>query len=147
VFVVAALLALLPNSAPAQLSRQQPVAASNPTHFIVFNKPGPQWEKRGEFVDHARQHRDLYERMAGEGSIIAGGALAGDPLLAMSVFRTDVDRARIRAALEADPLVQAGVTALEYQEWCVDLGRLNNVRPRIAFRGLTERELHEAKMP
>ena len=69
---------------------------------------------------------EQYADLAGvdEGRLIAGGRMNGDPVIGQSVFAADVDRAAIRAMLEADPSVKAGITAIEFREWEMQMGGL-----------------------
>lgn len=105
-----------------------PLAAqSNESYLVVLNRPGPAWERVSEYAAESRQHFEIYKRLADAGLIIAGGKLVGgpgDPLLGISIFRSDVDRESIRHTLSDDPLLKAGVTALEYREWTVQMGSI-----------------------
>lgn len=111
----------------ALLAATPAIGQSVGTHFVVFNKAGPAW---GRFSDHAaasREHFQIYKQLADKGDIVAGGRLDGapdDPVLGISIFRADVDRKAIRAILENDPLLKAGVTALEYREWTIQMGAI-----------------------
>ena len=119
-FIALALLAAAPVAA------QTPAPAANPTHFVVFNRPGPNFDKARDpaMREPIMAHYRLYRGMADDGRIIAGGRMAGDPVIGLSVFRADVDRAAIRAMLEADPSVKAGITAIEFREWEMQMGAI-----------------------
>jgi hypothetical protein len=105
------------------------VAQQPATHFVVFNKPGANWERRSQLGDEAREHYSIYKRLADSGDIIVGGRMDGsadEPAIGMSVFRLGVDRQRVRQVLEQDALVRAGVTALEFREWSIQMGALQS---------------------
>jgi len=105
------------------------LAQESKTHLVVINKAGPAWDRFAEYAAESRRHFDLYKTLADQGLIIAGGRLDGatpDDVLGISIFRKDVDRTAIRAKLENDPLLKAGVTALEYREWTVQMGEMRS---------------------
>ena len=110
--------------AAAPAAAQMAAPAANPTHFVVFNRPGPNFDKARDpaMRETIMAHYRLYRGMADDGRIIAGGRMAGEPVIGLSVFRADVDRAAIKAMLEADPSVKAGITAIEFREWEMQMG-------------------------
>ena len=116
-------LALL---AAAPAVAQTPAPAANPTHFVVFNRPGPNFDKARDpaMRETIMAHYRLYRGMVDDGRIIASGRMAGDPVIGLSVFRSDVDRVAIKAMLEADPSVKAGITAVEFREWEMQMGAI-----------------------
>jgi hypothetical protein len=118
--VMLALLAATPAIA------QTPVPAAKATHLVVFNRPGPNFAKAQDpaMRETILAHYRLYRRLADDGRLIAGGRMHGDPVLGLSVFAADVDRAAIRAMLEADPGVKAGITVIEFREWEMQMGGL-----------------------
>ena len=118
--IALALLAAVPAVA------QTPAPAAKPTHFVVFNRPGPNFAKAQDpaMRETILAHYRLYRGLADDGRLIAGGRMNGDPVLGLSVFAADVDRAAIRAMLEADPGVKAGITAIEFREWEMQMGGL-----------------------
>lgn len=69
-------------------------------------------------------HFRLYRGMADDGRIIASGRMDGDPVIGLTVFAADIDRAAIKAMLEADPSVKAGITAVEFREWQMQMGAI-----------------------
>jgi YCII-related domain len=120
------LLIALAVFAAAPAAAQTSTPAANPTHFVVFNRPGPNFDKARDpaMRETIMAHYRLYRGMADDGRIIAGGRMAGDPMIGLSVFRADVDRAAIKAILEADPSVKAGITAVEFREWEMQMGAI-----------------------
>lgn len=120
--IALALLAAVPAVAQAPAAR--------PTHLVVFNRPGPNFAKAQDpaMRETILAHHRLYRGLADDGRLIAGGRMNGDPVLGLSVFAADVDRTAIRAMLEADPGVKAGITAIEFREWEMQMGGL--ARPR-----------------
>lgn len=117
-------LALL---AAAPVAAQTSVPAANPTHFVVFNRQGPNFAKAQAdptMRETLLAHRRLYLDLADDGRLIAGGRMDGNPVLGISVFRSDVDRAAIKAMLEADPAVKAGIVAVEFREWQMQMGAI-----------------------
>jgi hypothetical protein len=107
-----------------------PALAGEPeTHLVVINKAGPAWDQFAEYAAESRRHFDIYKTLADQGLILVGGRLDGatpDDVLGISIFRKDVDRPTIKAKLENDPLFKAGVTALEYREWTVQMGEMRS---------------------
>jgi hypothetical protein len=118
------LIALALFAAAPAVAQTPPPKPANPTHFVVFNRPGPNFAKAQDpaMRETIMAHYRLYRGMADDGRIIAGGRMAGDPVIGLSVFAADVDRAAIRAMLEADPSVKAGITAIEFREWEMQMG-------------------------
>ena len=115
-------------SAPAFAQQQQQTAQKPPeTHLIVFNRLGPNFSKMAELQKEAIAHRDLYVGLAKEGKIIAGGAMVGQPVLGLSLFASNVDRDEMRALLENDPAVKAGLVEIEFREWQLQMGSLEKV--------------------
>jgi|GEM_PF-1705216 len=118
--LIALLVGLLVAAAPA-------AAQERPTHLVVLNRAGPAWERVAEHAAAAREHFAIYKRLADAGDIVVGGRLDGapqDPALGISVFRAGVDRDAVRKVLENDPLLKAGVTAIEFREWTIQMGAL-----------------------
>jgi len=115
--------------AAASTAVAQPVAPSEPTHFVVFNRPGPNFARAAEMREAAIAHTKLYRELAAKGKIIAGGRMSGDPVMGLSVFAAGTDRSRMRALLEADPAVKAGIVVLEFRDWTIQMGRLSGTEP------------------
>lgn len=118
--IALALLAAVPAVA------QTPAPAAKASHFVVFNRPGPNFAKAQDpaMRDTVLAHYRLYRGLADDGRLIAGGRMDGDPVIGLSVFAADVDRAAIKAMLEADPGVKAGITMVEFREWQMQMGAI-----------------------
>lgn len=122
VLISLALLAGAPLA--AQAVKSPAPAAPAETHLVVFNRPGPAFARAQELREAAIAHQKLYRDFAAQGKIIAGGRMTGEPVLGLSVFAADVDKAQIRSALENDAAVKAGIVAIEFREWQLQMGSL-----------------------
>lgn len=124
--LMAACIALSSSSAAlaqgAQSPATAPAVASAESYFVVFNRPGPNFGQVAQYREQAIAHRELYLRLAREGQLMFGGSFSGEPVLGLSVFRRGVDEAAIRRTLEDDALVQAGVLAIEFRRWTIQMG-------------------------
>lgn len=116
-------LALLTSGAACAQRVPLPLQSTN-THFVVFHRAGPNFARAAELRNAAIVHQKLYRDLAAEGKIIAGGHMSGEPVLGMSVFAPGVDVVQMRATLENDPAVKAGIVAIEFREWQLQMGRL-----------------------
>ncbi len=121
---VAAPAAAQPAAKPA------PAPAAGATHLVVFNRLGPNAARMNELREAALAHRQLYVRLADEGKLIAGGRMSGEPVLGLSVFASNVDKAQVRALLENDPAVKAGIVEIEFREWQLQMGSLAGAEAR-----------------
>lgn len=108
----------------AQTAKPAEPAAQPESHLVVFNRLGPSFARMQELRDAALAHQKLYRDFAAQGKIIAGGRMTGEPVLGLSVFAADVDKAQIRRMLEGDPAVKAGIVAIEFREWQLQMGSL-----------------------
>lgn len=106
----------------AVLPAQSPAPAAE--NLVVLHTLGPNWAKRAEFSDALRAHQRMYQDLARAGDILFGGRLQGEPVLGISVFRSNIDRAEIAERLRRDPSVVAGVIALEFRVWEMQLGTM-----------------------
>lgn len=112
--------ALSPATAVSQDERA--AAAAPNTYLAVFNRPGAAWDRRSDHREALVAHTELYRGHAERGDILVGGRFEGEPILGLSIFSQDVDEAAIRAEFEADPAVRAGVIAIEFRAWSVQMG-------------------------
>ncbi|WP_374469535.1 hypothetical protein [Phenylobacterium sp.] len=102
-----------------------PAAAAPPTtHLVVFNRPGPNFARAADLRDAALAHQALYRRLAAEGKIVAGGRMEGEPALGLSVFAPDIDPQEMRRLLTEDLAVKAGLVAIEFRDWQLQMGSL-----------------------
>jgi hypothetical protein len=93
-------------------------------NLVVLHTAGPNWKMRAEHTKALQEHGKIYQELARKGDILFGGRLQGEPVLGMSVFRSDIDREKVSAELKLDPSVVAGVITLEFRVWQTQLGKL-----------------------
>lgn len=98
-------------------------------HFVVLNLAGPNFadiQARPELLD---VHRNIYRAFEAECLTLVGGALRGDTVLGMTIFRPGVDEQAIRRRVEADPTVIGGSIKLDYRRFQIQMGSLPPSRP------------------
>jgi hypothetical protein len=115
------LLVILGFILPAQQTYAQTTLEEN---LVVFHSLGPNWKMRAEYKEALQAHRKIYEELAQNGDILFGGRFQGEPVLGMSVFRSNIDRESLMTRLKQDPSVVAGVVNLEFRVWQMQLGKL-----------------------
>lgn len=113
---VAILLAAAAPAAAQAQSAEQRITADQ-LQVAVFNRPGPNWEKRAEAASLLLAHRNLYRALAEDGQILCSGRFLGEPGLGISFFACGADAVAIRQRLEADPAVTNGYVALQFRNF------------------------------
>lgn len=112
--------------AEAQPNEQASTSTNEAAYLAVFNRPGPAWEERSDARDALIAHTELYRGYAARGDILVGGRFEGEPVLGLSVFSSGIDEDAVREAFESDPAVEAGIIAIEFRQWSVQMGGLDD---------------------
>jgi len=121
--LILALFAASPALAQTPLA-EKPGMDQRPKHLIVLTRAGPNFDKLGEMHTHVEAHRDIYVKLTAQGAIVASGPFEGQPVLGLTVFRQGVDEQEIRKLLTDDAIIKAGVLALEFRYWTIQMGSL-----------------------
>lgn len=114
------LCAVIPSSAASQTGPTQ--------HFVVLNLAGPNFVSSQSDPELYKAHRDIYRDFEAQCLTLVGGALRGDSVLGITIFRTGVDEADIRAKVEADPAVTSGSLTLDYRHFQIHMGEIPSSR-------------------
>ncbi|HEU0311416.1 MAG TPA: hypothetical protein VFR36_09390 [Sphingomicrobium sp.] len=125
--IAAALLVPAPllaaQSTPA--AEQRPAAAQT-RHLVMFTRAGPNFSKIREHQAEAQSHQAIYERLAADGTTIAGGAFEGEPVMGMTIWSEGIDEARARELINDDQLPKLGIVTYEFRTLGVRMGSLKN---------------------
>ena len=93
-------------------------------HFVVLNGAGANFAQLRERPEMIAKHRAVYDEFARRCLTLAGGRLAGDTPLGITIFAVGVDESEIKKAVESDPAVREGFTTVEYRVFEVQRGAL-----------------------
>jgi hypothetical protein len=126
--LILSLVAAIPAAAQSP-APPVPTPEQRPKHLVVLNKHGPNFGKLPQMRAEALAHRQIYLDLTAAGDILVSGSLQGTPSMGLTVFRQDVDEARIRKLLADDAIIKAGVLELEFRYWSIQMGALEPPAP------------------
>ena len=116
-----AALAVLAVGAPA-LAQNAPAAQASAPLFVFLYRPGPAWKAGLPMAQQGLGPHGAYiSRLADEGCVLAGGALA-ESNGGLAIIRAPSLEAA-RAILAADPALTTGIFEADVQSWRPRFGR------------------------
>ena len=96
---------------------------SNPTvpniRYVVFHKPGPQWQYGIDFREQAGVGQDVqhYFILHEQGKLELGGPFLLPDAGGMMVATKDVSQSELETFAASDPAVQSGLLTYEIRPW------------------------------
>lgn len=96
---------------------------SNPApsriRYVVFHKPGPQWQPGIDFREQAgvEQHVQHYLKLHEQGKLELGGPFLLQDAGGMMVATKAVSQPELEAFAASDPAVQSGLLIYEVRPW------------------------------
>ena len=118
-------IALAQESSNDRAPTNRPVFESqehSPTHLVVLNKRGENFELARENMDQMRAHRQIYLDLTASSHIIASGILSTEPPVGFVPFRQGVDEAYVRERLADDFAIERKIVELEFLSWDIQMG-------------------------
>lgn len=101
-------------------------AASSPTRFVVFHRPGPQWNHAVGPLEQAgvAEHFGFLQGLFDSGFIAVAGPFLGTRDGGMMVTRAGLEQAEAERIVATDPAVRSGLIGFECQAWLTTLSIL-----------------------
>ena len=90
-----------------------------PVRYVVFHKPGPQWQYGVDFREQegVDQHVQHYLKLYEQGRLELGGPFLLPDSGGMMVATKDVSQEELDAFAASNPAVQAGLLVYEIRPW------------------------------
>ena len=88
----------------------------------MFTRAGPNFAKLREYMDEARAHQKMYQRLNADGYTVAGGAFEGNQIFGMTLWREGIDESQARDLISDDQLPKLGIVAYEFRVLGVRMG-------------------------
>lgn len=87
--------------------------------YVVFHKPGPQWQPGIDFREQAgiEQHVQHYLKLHEQGKLELGGPFLLQDAGGMMVATKAVSQPELEAFAASDPAVQSGLLIYEVRPW------------------------------
>ena len=87
--------------------------------YVVFHKPGPQWQHGIDFPEHAgvEQNVQHYLKLHEQGKLELGGPFLLQDAGGMMIATKAVSQAELETFAASDPAVQSGLLTYEVRSW------------------------------
>ena len=102
-----------------------PESKARPVRFVVFHRPGPEWQYGIDFREQKgiEQHVQHYLNFFKQGKLEMGGPFLITDAGGMMVPAAGVTQAEMEEFAAADPAVRSGLLVYEIRPWLTPMDR------------------------